>query len=608
MIMSNIPTQQNNPGDVKSGGHIASFSNPAEGKAALYNDLTAKMTGTSSTGVGPNSSLYDFAKVYAPASDKNNPAQYAANLANQLGISPDTPIGTLKNRIDDFANAVSKNEGYSPEDLPGVGALGSQVANQISQQYPQQTLPTPATPPVPVGSAGQSLGTPDPSKNPLQAATNFTNALGLGGTTDAFGGDIAHNFIDKNVEQPSAEQNIGAALQTASIASPFSAPEGLLGSLGMGALLGASQGAGQAMTQNESAGKVAQQGLIGGAIGAPFGGAGFGLSKILNPSSESLLESSIQKTMPLQDKATRVDTLRNTLPSSAPGKGGAVRTGILGKSTPVANAQDIARGTTADPFVRGSSDPLAHIGNVNQAIINESNATNDFLDSKTAPSHFKDMIDYLETNRPTNSLQKDPGAEDSYNRATQDAIDTLYKTMKNSAKVSGDFGPQTSGTPIRQARIAIDQQISDELGKNTFGTPQYKGIKAAEIDIRNLLNRMNEDMLRYPGQLENLNKMNNFISQAKERGIDIDLTNPQTKSQLESSFNLNPTGDADAQKLATQHEKMDQLYDARDNLIDRYQNSLGKNRVQEAVASNPWAKGAVDMTKKAIPFGLGNHF
>lgn len=120
--MPNIPTAQNNPGDIKQGGQIATFSSPQEGKAALYNDLTAKMNGTSSTGVGPSSTLVDFAKVYAPAADKNNPLDYAAKLANQLQVSPDTQIGTLHSRIDDFANAISNNEGYRPTEMPSVPA------------------------------------------------------------------------------------------------------------------------------------------------------------------------------------------------------------------------------------------------------------------------------------------------------------------------------------------------------------------------------------------------------------------------------------------------------------------------------------------------------
>ena len=143
--MSNIPTSQNNPGDLKQNGQIATFSNPAQGQAALYNDLTAKMTGTSSTGINGKSTLYDFAKVYAPDSDGNNSAQYAANLANQLKVSPDTPIGTLIPRIDDFAKAVSTNEGYQPQ-------------SSSNTQSPQPTQPT--SQPGPVQSVIQSAASP----------------------------------------------------------------------------------------------------------------------------------------------------------------------------------------------------------------------------------------------------------------------------------------------------------------------------------------------------------------------------------------------------------------------------------------------------------------
>jgi hypothetical protein len=101
-----------NPGNLKdpNTGGFQKFSDPAEGKAALYNDLTAKMTGKSSTGLTGDSSLLEFAKTYAPASDKNDPVQYAANLANKLGVSPDEKIGNLTSRIDDFASAVASNE------------------------------------------------------------------------------------------------------------------------------------------------------------------------------------------------------------------------------------------------------------------------------------------------------------------------------------------------------------------------------------------------------------------------------------------------------------------------------------------------------------------
>lgn len=140
----NLPTRQQNPGDLKDEtGTIRTFASPAEGQAALYNDLTAKMTGTSSRGVGPSSSLVDFAKVYAPAGDGNNdPIKYAAELANQMNVSPDTQIGTLMPRIDDFAAAVAHNEGYQGGMSASIAPQQSDPNNPSSTANQSQPAPT----------------------------------------------------------------------------------------------------------------------------------------------------------------------------------------------------------------------------------------------------------------------------------------------------------------------------------------------------------------------------------------------------------------------------------------------------------------------------------
>lgn len=140
-----------NPGNLKDPqtGTFRSFKDPLEGKAALYNDLTAKMTGTSTTGINGGSSLVEFAKVYAPAGDKNDPIQYAANLANKLGVSPDEKIGSLLPRIDDFASAVASNEDPSAKytqhpPIQGVQPSVSEpnadgyITNVQTEQKPQQ--------------------------------------------------------------------------------------------------------------------------------------------------------------------------------------------------------------------------------------------------------------------------------------------------------------------------------------------------------------------------------------------------------------------------------------------------------------------------------------
>lgn len=121
-MSQNLPTQNNNPGDLRdpSTGSFQQFSNPSQGYAALLNDIQSKMDGASSTGLNGNSNLVDFSKVYAPDSDGNNSGQYAANLANQLGVNPDTSIGSLEPRIGDFAKAIATNEGYDDNSTQDV--------------------------------------------------------------------------------------------------------------------------------------------------------------------------------------------------------------------------------------------------------------------------------------------------------------------------------------------------------------------------------------------------------------------------------------------------------------------------------------------------------
>lgn len=194
--MPNVPTTLQNPGDLKdpSTGQLRNFSDPVEGKAALYNDLTSKMTGTSSTGIGPNSSLLDFSKTYAPASDKNDPIQYAANLANQLKVSPDTPIGTLLPRIDDFANAVSHNEGYQPS--------GN---NSFSNQSPETTFQ-----PQQITSDGKPF-VPSSASGVLN---NVGNAIkGVGNFLFPIVGDVYHDVKGDNTK--TALQQTGDAALSA---------------------------------------------------------------------------------------------------------------------------------------------------------------------------------------------------------------------------------------------------------------------------------------------------------------------------------------------------------------------------------------------------------
>lgn len=399
---------------------------------------------------------------------------------------------------------------------------------------------------------------------------------------------------------------IEAGAEGANLASK--AAPGLLGGIGKNAALGGAYGATQGIGSGSTdPTEIAGDATIGAVGGAALGVGGKAISGLLGKASEDgTLQKAIQDTMPLENKATRIDAMRNSMPGE---QGGVTRKGLLGTSTIIPSDEDIARGKAVVPYLNGEKDPVAQVQNLNKGIQDVSKETDSFLDQNTAPANFADMRNYMETNKPTASLQKDPVALENYNRATQDALDTLYATMKKTAKASGDFGSNTSAADIRAARIAVDQQISKELGENTFGSPQYKGIKAAEIDTRNLLNRMSEDMLRYPGQLEKLNKLNDFVSASRARGIDVDMNNPQVRSQLERQFGLTMTQETEAaaQKLSDAHTQMSHLYDARDNVIDRYQRKIGKNKLQETIENSPVAGFIANTAKKAIPFGVADH-
>jgi len=113
--MATLADRNNNPGNLRdfNTGEFRKFNSPQEGFAALMNDLQTKIDGKSTTGITGQSTLADFAKIYAPQSDNNNPAQYTANLANKLGIRPDTRLEELRPNIGKFAEAIANNEGYS---------------------------------------------------------------------------------------------------------------------------------------------------------------------------------------------------------------------------------------------------------------------------------------------------------------------------------------------------------------------------------------------------------------------------------------------------------------------------------------------------------------
>lgn len=113
-IGAGLAVPNNNPGNLRLAGQIgatqgkggfARFNSPQEGFRALIGDIEAKKA----TGgrLNSNSTLQELVFVYAPPSE-NASQQYVKQVAEWLGVSPNTPIG----KIDTYklAKAIAKKE------------------------------------------------------------------------------------------------------------------------------------------------------------------------------------------------------------------------------------------------------------------------------------------------------------------------------------------------------------------------------------------------------------------------------------------------------------------------------------------------------------------
>lgn len=198
--MPTLAVANNNPGNLKNPqtGNFHQFGSSKEGYAALLNDLQAKKTGSAGGVLGPNSTLIDFATRYAPASDNNNPGQYAANLANQMQVRPDSKLSELD--LSKWAAAVANNEDKS-----------SPFANQKIISYEQN-------------DSQNGSYNPKPYSNPEGGSPGAVDYSGITAPSipskqdDSLGGHLAGRLNDASqaiTDTTSGKQNIASGvLQT----------------------------------------------------------------------------------------------------------------------------------------------------------------------------------------------------------------------------------------------------------------------------------------------------------------------------------------------------------------------------------------------------------
>jgi hypothetical protein len=107
-----------NPGNLRSprapahdtGGYDV-YPDFVSGYQALLADLAAKFTdGKNAHGLGQSSTLLELMKIYAPWEDANNPASYAAFIAEWLGLALGRPI-SVQSKLSEIWTPPSAAEG-----------------------------------------------------------------------------------------------------------------------------------------------------------------------------------------------------------------------------------------------------------------------------------------------------------------------------------------------------------------------------------------------------------------------------------------------------------------------------------------------------------------
>ncbi len=513
--MANIPTQLNNPGDLKdpATGQFRQFASPQEGFQALKNDLSAKMTGNTSTGLGPNSTLLDFAKVYAPASDKNDPLQYAKNIASKIGAGISDKISNFK--LDEFAGAVAHAEGYV---APSAGSQMSvhDFAAKIKQKYPayqnvdDQTLVQKIIAKYPTYKTQvDASGLPDSSQsyNPKPFSSGGQFSFNTTGTPNA--NSPAPQDQGLGAQLSGRMGQAGQALSDAG-SGKINPVSGILQAVGAGAgaigdVVGAGIGLIPGAKQAESAvgGAVAQipgvqQGVqayqgwaqqhpeMAGDLGAVgnivqavpvLKGAGLVARSVGKAISKDVLSNVVSDIMP---------NLTGKAAAKSAGQGGLVKSGILGTVSRVPTTAETNIAKAVAENVPGFDKLATFTDKVNATRGAIAKLATDLKSGVIASGKdriypFKELASRISGLVPPTSIYSDSGLENVYGRLKTAA---LQIAKKNGGNVSS----------LLDTRQEFDQLLNKEF-PNLYSSDRMTPLRVGVKDIRDAITNFTEEKL-----------------------------------------------------------------------------------------------------------------
>lgn len=248
-----------------------------------------------------------------------------------------------------------------------------------------------------------------------------------------------------------------------------------------------------------------------------------------------------------------------------------------------------------------------NLGNVRKGIIDTSeNVVKPLLEKNPVPFNFGDLRNSLDNVRPTSAIKNDPSAFENYNRIKEELLGVAEKSLRETQNAGGkSVSGMTDLNDLWTPGKAIDKYIQKQLGDTTFGSPAYTGVKAAAQDLRNGFRQFMSDSMRYPGQMESLNRMTQFI-RAMPDNLRQTL-NPENLDALREQFGIKttPSSESLANILDQKMQKLHDMFEVRDNLATKARGEQGTTPFSRYMKAHPITKSVTHAVTSALKVGTG---
>lgn len=513
-------------------------------------------------------SVADFVKSApsATAAPKPSPAKGNGAISSFLGGAKSVAdkIGSMG---EGFDKAVASSEIGAGQDI-AAAIGGNKYADQLKKMATDDTDYISMV----VGKRNQAAQSGQDTSHWDTLLKSYKTTTGesltdvfpaIGKSNEQVAGDLAGVGLDAVTAGAGSEAVKGAttaAKTGADAAKGSSLFSRLFKGSKTGAKYGAAYGAAQGLQQGKGAAGVAESTAAGAAGGAALGGAGAGIFGKAKTSDN--IDKLIEETSGIADKKTRISSLEKTGMTDKSGKpiGGSKST-ILGGIKTLPDKSAIDRAKSVQGIVKPGASPVSNLQNINKEISRISEQEIEpALTKAGAISPISDkapgwstVVQKMRDIEKPDLIKADSTLNKTYDLVRNRMIEQIRKQQ-----------PTVKG--LWDARKSFDKVVQDQFGDAAFDSEKNTAIKRAISDMRRSVNEIiGEKVPQYKDAMQNLSNM----------------------------------------------------YDARYNIAEKYQNLLDKGGKEAFKALNPktyktllWGTGAAgtyaaDKTvKKLTGFGV----